>query len=1038
MSNRLIALSVFFLWTGITFAQHRLTGVVSDAAGKETLIGATIAVKGTDSGTVTDLDGGFELLLDDPQAVLVVSYTGYEELEIPVEGRSFIDISLSSQSRLLDEVVVVGYGVQKKSVVTGAISKVKAEDLRDMPVTRLEQSLQGRTSGVRVTSASGQPGAGATVRIRGTTTIGDANPLYVVDGVPIEGGIEYLNQSDIESVEVLKDAASAAIYGARAANGVIIVTTRQGRKGSMEVNYSGYYGAQNPWRKLTLLNAREYATLMNEAAAAAGQALPFDNPVALGEGTDWQDAVFNRNAPMQNHELSIAAGNDRSTYYLAFGYFSQEGIVGNGSDSYWKRFTTRLNATHTLFPKLRIGNNFGYTRVLASSLAENTEFGSPLGRAINLDPVTPLFEDDPAVLSEPRYANNADRLVRNSQGQVYGISDIITSEILNPVAALEVLQNQGYSDKFVGSVFAEWDILQGLRFRSTIGADLAFFGGEGFTPEHYLNATNLALTTAYNRGFGRGLVWNWENTLTYDLQRKRHHLTLLAGTTAKKSTGQYQAGNVFGVPVSRLEDASLLYATDPASQTFFGYEYQNTLSSYFGRLNYNFDARYLVTALLRVDGSSRFGANNKYGLFPSLSLGWVLTEESFFPRNEVVNFLKFRGSFGVNGSDRIGDFRYVSTVGGGRSYTFGLSDELVNGVSPNAIANPDLRWEETSQIDIGFDAKLFKSVELTVDYFNKQTTGMLLGVEVPAYVGNAGPIGNIASLENKGLEMEIRYTPRLGNRWEANIAGNLSYVRNTILDLGEDKTFLPGLQRFGPQGIELTRTLEGYAYESLYGFRTDGLFQNEAAVAAHTNADGQALQPNARPGDIRFVDVNGDGRIDADDRTVIGDPTPNWTYGVNLSLRYGGWDLMLFGQGVAGNEVYNATRRFDLPKANFTADALNRWTGEGTSVFFPRLNLNDGDPSSGNQNLTRSSDFWVQPGDFFRIKTLQLGYNLSKETAARAGMSRARVYVSANNLLTLTRYKGFDPEIGAGAGVDRGIYPQPRFYLFGLNVSFGK
>lgn len=1033
----ILQIFVLLLLATVVHAQQAVRGTVTDAATGEPLIGATVTIKNTTSGTVTEVDGSYELRLENKEATLVFSFTGYTTQEVATGGRPEVNVQLEANSTLLDEVVVVGYGVQKKSVVTGSISKVKAADLKDMPVVRLEQSLQGRTSGVRVTAGSGQPGAGATVRIRGTTTIGDSNPLYVVDGVPIEGGIDYLNQSDIESIEVLKDAASAAIYGARAANGVIIVTTKQGKAGTMEVNYSGYYGVQNPWRKLTLLNAREYATLMNEASAAAGQSLPFEDPTALGEGTDWQDAIFNYDAPIQNHELSLTSGSDRSTYYASFGYFDQEGIVGNKDDSRWQRFTIRLNSNHNVTKRVKFGNTFAYTRTVGRGVAENTEFGSPLGRAINLDPITPLYEDDPAVLSQPRYANNYESLVRDKNGRIYGISDIITSEILNPVAALEVAQGSGYADKFVGSAFGEWEMLRGLKFRSNIGADLAFWGGEGFTPIHYLNATNSALVTAYNRSSGRGLVWNWENTLNYDFTVGAHQVTVLAGTAAKKSSGQWQGGNINDIPVDNIGDASLLFPTSPESQTFYGYEYENTLASYFGRVNYNFASKYLLTALLRADGSSRFGSNNKYGVFPSVSVGWVLSEEGFLQKNEVVNFLKIRGSYGVNGSDRIGDFRYVSTVGGGRSYTFGNGNDLINGVSPNAIANPDLRWEETTQTNIGFDAKVFKHFGVTFDWFKKTTTGMLLSVEVPAYVGNAGPIGNIAELENEGYEFELTYDNKFGGL-NVGLAGNLSYVQNKILDLGEDKTFLPGLQRFGPQGIELTRTIEGYAYESFFGYKTDGLFQTVADVQSHTNADGQALQPNAQPGDIRFVDVNADGEINEDDRTIIGDPTPDWTYGFNLNLGYQGFDLVLFGQGVWGNDVYNATRRFDLPKANFTADALGRWTGEGTSYDFPRLTLNDGDPAASNQNLTRSSDFWVQNGAFFRVKTLQLGYTLPADLSARAGMKRARVYVSANNLWTLTAYKGFDPEVGAGNGVDKGIYPQPRFYLVGLNVTFGK
>lgn len=1017
---------LLFCSTSLMAQSHTVKGVVIDADNGDPLIGATILVIGTDQGTSTDVDGKFTLALQDKNATLQISYTGYKVTDIPVDGKKNMTISVAESIADLEEVVVVGYGVQKKSVVTGAISKVKSEDLEDLPVTRLEQSLQGRTSGVRVTTDSGQPGAAAVVRIRGTTTIGNSNPLYVVDGVPIAGGIDFLNQSDIASIEVLKDAASASVYGARAANGVILVTTHKGKEGKMSVNYSGYYGVQNAWRKLALLNGREYGVLMNEASVAGGGPILFDDPESLGEGTDWQDATIANDVPIQNHEISLTAGNEKSTYFASFGYFDQSGIVGEDKSKF-QRFTARFSSTHKITSKIKFGNTVAYSRISARGVPTNTEFGSPLGRAINIDPLTPVYETDPDVLNSSVFTNFP---VVSDENGVFGISENVTTEVLNPLAGIEVINSRAWSDKVVANVYGEVEFIEGLKFRSSIGADLAFWGDENYIPLYYLNASNRIDLNRYARNQNRGLYWIFENTLSYTKTIGDHDFSILGGVVAEKNAGEGIGGSISGIPVNTLEEASLGFPTSPESQTYFGFEYLNTLASYLGRVNYNYAQKYLFSATFRYDGSSKFGSNNKFGFFPALSAGWVVSEESFFQNNPVVKFLKIRGSWGVNGNNQIDDNLFVSTVGGFRNYTFGLDDNLTNGTSPNAIANPDLRWEETTQTNIGIDARLFKGVSLTLDWFKKKTSDMLLGIAVPGYVGNNGPVGNIATMENTGYEIELGYDKAFGEV-VVGLTGNLSYVENEVTFLGEDKEFIVG-QVFSPQRLEISRISPGLPVGYFYGYRTDGLFQNQGEVDAYINNEGELLQPDAAPGDIRFVDFNNDGIIDADDRTFIGDPTPNWTYGVNLTIDYKGFDLLIFGQGVAGNEIYKATRRFDLQMANLTADALGRWTGEGTSNSYPRLVNNDP-----NRNFSRSSDFYVENGAFFRIKTLQLGYTLPKDISEKAGMSKARIYVSGNNLLTFTEYSGFDPEIGgASFGVDRGIYPQPRFYLVGLNVTF--
>ena len=1027
IKNAVIILFLCLLNFGQLMAQTTtVTGIVTDA--KEPLVGAAVLEKGTTNGTLTDLDGKFTLnLTKSKSAVLVVSFVGYKPKEVAVNNAASINIELAA-SDALDELVVVGYGTQRKAVVTGAIAKVKGSDLENMPVPRIEQSLLGRTAGVRVTSGSGQPGEGATVRIRGTTSINASEPLYVVDGIPVTGGIDYLNQADVESIEVLKDAASAAIYGARAAAGVILVTTKQGKEGKTAVTYNMYMGQQAPTRKLALLNAREYATLMNESSVASKGAILFKDPSVYSTGTDWQDAVFNTSAPMQNHELGISVGNAKSSYYASFGYYDQTGIVAS-PQSKWSRYSVRLNSNHKLNKFINIGTTMGYSKVNGKGSSTNSEFGGVLSRAINMDPITPLVETDPSVLSTSVYTNFP--VVRNADGQPYGISKYVSSEILNPVAATTVNQGSGWADKIVGNAFVEVEPIKGLKFRSSYGVDIAFYGGDGFRPIYYLNAANRSDVTLYNRSQSRGFYWVWGNTLAYNKTFDgKHNFSALVGTTAEKNHGENVSGSVQNMPVSNIKDASLNFASIQADQNFGGYEYNAALLSYLGRINYDYEGKYIISALMRIDGSPKFGTNNKFGRFPSVSAGWILTEEHFLKGITPINFLKLRASWGINGNDQIGDFRYVSTVGGGRNYTFGTGDKLYNGVSPNAIANPDLKWEQTTQTNLGFDAKIFKNITVTLDVFQKNTSGMLLDIKVPSYIGNSGPVGNIAKLENSGVELELGFDKKIGPI-AFNLAGNLSYINNKITDLGPDKKFLGG-QTFSPQGLEITRTIVGEPIGFFYGYQTQGIFQNQAEVNAYKNKEGIIIQPNAKPGDFRFADINGDGIINADDRTKIGDPTPNLTYGFNFSVAAHGFDILLFGQGVSGNQIFKATRRFDLQMANMTADALGRWTGENSSTTYPRLAMDDP-----NKNFSRSSNFYVESGAYFRIKTLQLGYTVPLSIISKVGLTRFRVYVSANNLATLTKYTGYDPEIGGGSfGVDRGFYPQARSFLFGLSAAF--
>lgn len=1009
-----------------------LRGKVTDSAGNP-LLGVTIQVKGASIGTVSDANGQYALDVPD-DAKLIVSYIGFESQEITVGNKSTLDIVMHSSNSGLNEIVVIGYGTQRKSQVTGAISSVNAADLDNMPVTRVEQSLQGRSSGLTIAASSGQPGAASTVRIRGTTSINNSDPLYIVDGVPVDvGGIDYLNQSDIASIQVLKDAASAAIYGTRAASGVILITTKKGKAGAMQVNYSGYYGIQQPAKKLHLLDATQYATLRNESSVAGGGPIIFPDPESLGKGTDWQATIFNNSAKVQNHEISLSGGSDKSTYYASFGYYDQQGIVATPISQY-RRFTVRLNTTHQLKDWLKFGENIGYSYIKSKgSLSTNSEFGGPLSSAINLDPTTPVVITDPNVLNQNPY--NFQPVVKDAQGRPYAISNYVGQEMTNPLAYIQTrLGNYNWSHNFVGNVYVELEPIKGLTIRSSLGAKLAFFGNESFTPLYYLSPTqNNTANADFYRESNQGLIWNWDNTIAYTKSFGAHNLTFLVGTGAQSQSASGVNDTYQGIPASDFGDASMNFSIPTTSKPGGGYENQPyRLHSYFGRITYDYNGKYLLTGILRVDGSTRFGSNYRYGKFPSVSVGWVPTKEDFWHVNsDAINFLKIRASYGINGNDQsLSDFQYVSTVSGGRDYVFG-DGTIYTGYSPNAPANPDLKWEQTSQLDLGFDADLFNVFSLTVDVYNKKTTGMLRQVKIPGYVGATGqPYGNVASLTDKGIEVELGYKKQIGSV-NLNITGNASYVKNNITNIG-DQDYITGAT-FQASAYEISRIVVGEPIGEFYGFKTLGIFQTQAQVDAYTNKAGQKIQPDARPGDFIWADLNGDGQITADsDRTFLGDPTPHWTFGLTASAEWHHFQLTAFGQGVSGNEIFQGLRRLDILTANYTTAALGRWTGEGTSNSFPRLD--DKDP---NKNFLYPSAFYLSDGAYFRIKTLQLGYNIPAATVKSIGMQKIFVYVSANNLVTFTKYTGYDPEIGGSSyGIDRGIYPQARSYMFGLNVTF--
>lgn len=998
-------------------AQIAISGVLRDAQSGETLIGASVVVKGTQKGTITNIDGEYSIDVADGSAVLVFSYIGMKSQEVQVGQQRKIDLAMEANSSLINEILVVGYGNQKRSSISGAVGTVTADEIAELPILRTEQALQGRTAGVQVSQNSGSPGSPLTVRIRGSGTINNSDPLYIVDGVPVDG-LDFLNPNDIESMNVLKDASAAAIYGARGANGVVLITTRQGKKNQTgKIGYDAYYGVQSAWKKTRLLNASQYAVLSNEAHVAAGKTpLPeFANPDALGTGTDWLDAIF-QDAPMSSHQLTFSGGSEKSTYTISGNYFDQKGIVG-GDKSAFKRYTVRINGTHEVKSWLTFGTNIGLTNLNRNFLPENNEFVTPLVRALNMDPITPIRKDN----------------------GTYAYSRYSDTDITNPVNAIEQTHNRWRSNRIVGVVYGELELAKGLKFKSSYSVDATFAKQNTFYPKFDLsNDPVLSDAPSGEKSLINTVVeanntwtnWQWENVLTWNKTfSDRHNLTLTAGTAALENRFEYSGGANTNLPSNDPDDAYISNTIDPiASQSAYSGASESALQSFFGRVNYELDSKYLLTAAFRADGSSRFGANNRYGYFPSVSAGWVLSREDFWKSN-LVTFLKLRASWGQNGNDKIGDYSFTTIVSSGQNYTFGPGQVITNGAVALTSANPDLKWETITQTDFGLDLELWDGrFNFTADYYNKQTSDMLYAAPVPLTAGTLAPVRNVASVSNKGWEFAGEYRNR-DHDFKYSIGGNISFVKNEVTSLGEGgEPVYAG--RVQAANANVTKTEVGQPIGGFFGYVTDGIFQTaEEASSAPFQNEATA------PGDIRFKDLNGDGVINDQDQTYIGNPAPKFIYGATLNFEYKNFDLGFFLQGSQGNDIYNATVRYDFTYVNRPVYVLNRWTGPGTSNDEPRVNLYDP-----NQNA-RVSDRFVEDGSYLRIKNAQLGYTLPKTWLQRLKIEKLRFYVSAQNLFTFTKYRGMDPEIGAyggslEAGIDRGFYPQARVFLGGVNLVF--
>jgi TonB-linked SusC/RagA family outer membrane protein len=1023
---------ISMLCTSLIYSQD-VSGIVSDS--NAPLPGVSIQVKGTNNEVQTDFDGSFTIKNVESNATLIFKYMGLKTQEINVAGKNTLKIIMVQDQNQLNEIVVVGYGTQKKSVVTGAISSVKGRDLEKVPNGRVEQALQGRVSGVTIASNSGAPGSASTIRIRGITTFGEGgnDPLWVVDGVVVDaGGIGFLNQSDIESIEVLKDAASGAIYGTRAATGVILVTTKKGKSGKFSVNYNGFAGFSAPAKSLSLLNASQYGTIMNEKYLASGLPEKFTNPSALGEGTDWQKAIFNTGAFRYSHELSISGGNDVSNFYASFGLLDQEGIVSTEISNYSKR-NFRLNSTHKISKVFTFGQTLGFSTQKTVGIGEqNTEYGGVLGSAIHLDPITPIVETNPALSNAPPYTTNT--VVRDANGNPYGISQYLSQDFSNPVAFTKTRlgNSQSFYD-LVGNVYFEAAISKNIKIRSTFGAKLSSGGSVAFVPVYYLNPNITNPINSYTESEYQSFAWNVENIATYSNKFGDHNLTVLLGQGSYVSNiGGGSTVTYSNLPITDYRDASFNFdipASDRFATAFDMTEHK--LTSLFSRVNYDFKEKYLFTGIIRRDGSSRFGENNKFGVFPSFNLGWVVSKEDFWKANDVLNLLKIRGGYGIVGNDAIPDFRYLSLVSGGYNYGFGKNGTIQTGYGNGTLNNPDLRWEETSQATIGIETRFFNSLSLTLDWYKKTTNGILRPVSIPGYVGvSEYPTGNVANMDNKGFEVELGYKKEFG-KFNFSANGNFAYLNNIITQIDSNTDFIPGDVTFQSMD-EVTRTQVGHSYNEFYGYKTAGIFQNVNEIAAYKNADGIIIQPDAKPGDYRWVDTDGNGTIDAEDKQFLGSSIPKYTYGLTLNLDYENFDFMIFAQGAGGNKIFQGLRNLDAKDANYQTSVLDRWTGEGTSNNYARITYNDD-----NGNFTKMSNFFLEDGAYLRLKLIQVGYSLPTNIISTIGATKLRFYISGENLLTFTKYTGYDPEIGGGVfGIDKGTYPQAKSFLFGANLQF--
>ena len=974
------------------FAQQiTVQGVVKDQTG-ETVIGASVMEKGTTNGTITGIDGDFSLNMSS-NGTLVVSFVGYKTQEVQVKGQKQLQVVLSEDAEMLDEVVVIGYGTMKKSDLTGAVSSIGNKDIKDSPVSNLGQAIQGKISGVQIVDA-GKPGDNVSIKIRGLGSINNCDPLVVIDGVPTDLGLSSLNMADVERLDVLKDASATAIYGSRGANGVVMITTKRGTEGKGKLAVSANYSFQNATNVPSLLNAAQYAELSNDMMVNSGRNPnpEWANPSELGAGTDWMDELL-RTGVMQNYTVSYSGGNEKSHYYVSGGFLDQSGIVKSVN---YRRFTFQSNSDAQVLKWLKFSNNITFSADTKKSGSYN------IGDALKALPIYPVKNEDGS-WSGP-----------DGNSEWYGSTR-------NPIGPTELNKSQTDGYNFLANLTAELTFTKWLKFKSTFGYDAKFWFIDNFTPKYNWKPTPTEETSRY-KSDNKSFTYLWDNYFLFDHTfAEKHRVGLMAGMSAQWNTNDYLNAqkNVFMFDnVHEMDNGEEMYAIG-------GNETEWALLSYMARVNYSYEDRYLLTATIRRDGSSRFGKKHRWGTFPSVSVAWRASQEKWFPKNDYINDLKVRAGYGVTGSQAsVGNYSYLASYNTS-VYPFGISSGNQTALVSSTLANPYIHWEEVAQTNIGFDASLFNSrVMFSFDAYLKETRDMLVKASIPITSGfedTTTTYTNAGKVRNQGIEMSlhtINLTGELG--WETNLTA--TYNKNKIKDLNSDVPYY--INQINNSYV--TMLAKDYPINVFYGYVTDGIFQNQSEVNTH------AVQPGAEPGDIRFRDLNNDGVINDSDRTVIGNPNPSWLFSMNNSLSYKGFELSVFLQGIAGNKIYNANNIDNTGMAaayNQTTDVLKRWHGEGTSNSMPRAVF--GDP---NQN-TRVSDRFVENGSYLRLKNITLSYTFPKQWLQKAQIENARLSLSCENVATITGYSGFDPEVGIN-GIDQNRYPISRTFSLGLNFNF--
>jgi TonB-linked SusC/RagA family outer membrane protein len=1046
----LITLMLFAFLSNIIAQDRVVTGTVTDGSDGSTLPGVNVKVKGTTIGTITDFDGMYKLNVPSGSTTLVFSYVGMKTLEFPISGNT-VNAVMETDTKGIDEVVVVGYGTQKKSDMTGSVTSVKASELVKAPVLGIDQALQGRASGVVVQANNGSPGADIMVRIRGIGSTTNSDPMYIVDGMPVTD-IKFLNPNDIESMEVLKDAAASAIYGARAANGVILISSKKGKIGKPVVTFEMYYGNQSVWKKPEVLNTSEWLQVSRTAHENAPKSLPKEYTTPIFDSTkttDWFNEIT-RTAPIQNYNLSISGGDEKTTYAISSNYFKQDGIVKRSN---YTRTTFKINTDHKVTNRLKIGQSLAIANSDRLKIDdESNVFDNAVLTTLMLDPITPVKIDvnDPY---QKRYLDaNPSLLTLNDDPNYLYVASPYT-DVANPAGKIS-RTNLNYKNlRLLGTIYAELEIIENLKFKSSFGLDLTRNDIYNFVPKFFAASDENNLEPKVYRGFEKENNWLSENTLTYNKTfAEKHNFVFLLGYTVQADRYEWADVNKKNTP-NNLPDLQYLSAASSYDVTL-GSASEWAMLGYLGRLNYSYESKYLMSASIRRDGSSKFGTDYRYGNFPSFSLGWNVSNEKFMQGVPYLTNLKLRGSWGQIGNDRIPLYQYQTTISliAENNYTFvdptTNKEARYSGASITTPANKDIKWETVESSNFALDFGAFDNkLTGTLEYYVKKTKDMLVREPVPSYTGySSSPYTNVGDVENKGLELSLNYRKSVGE-FTYDLGFNITTVKNEVLNLGKG-TITSGGFRDG--SICLTQV--GGEIGAFYGRVTDGIFQNQDEINNYMGKDASGadvvIQPKAKPGYFRYKDIGSydavlkkqvmipDGKIDDYDRTIIGSPVPDYTYGINLSCAYKGLDLSLFFQGSKGNEIFNATKYYTMNSStaatNKSKDILNSWHGEGTSNSIPIIDLN------GKENY-KYSTFYIEDGSYLRLKNIQLGYSLPQSILKLLKIGNLRAYVGGQNLLTITGYSGLDPEIGGTAlvnGIDFGQYPQSRTITFGVSVTY--